>query len=289
MHLTEIPDRDLGRNLPIGGASVEQPICVTCGVQRAGAAEVCAICADERQYVGWEGQAWTTISEMRADGCRNRIEELEPNLWGIGTEPRFAIGQRSLLVTTEHGNLLWDPMSYLDEETVARVREIGGVQAISASHPHFYGIMVEWSDAFDDAPIHLPSADRDWVQRPDGAYRFYDDEVDPLPGLRLIRCGGHFEGSAVLHWPEGAEGRGALLSGDTIQVVMDRESVSFMRSYPNLIPLDPATIRAIQRRLHPFDYDRIYGGWWGRNVASGAAEAVAASADRYIRYAGGQD
>jgi len=266
---------------------VEQPICVTCGVQREEVADVCAICADERQYVGWGGQSWTTLSEMRSAGYRNRFEEVDADLWGIGTEPTFAIGQRSLLVETDHGNLLWDPMSYLDDETVARVRKLGGVQAISASHPHFYGIVVEWSHAFDDAPIHLPSADRAWVQRTDGEYRFYDDEASPLQGLTLIRCGGHFDGSSVLHWARGAGGRGALLSGDTIQVVMDRKSVSFMRSYPNLIPLDPATIRDIEARLAPYEYDRIYGGWWGRNVSAGAAAAVAASADRYIRYAGG--
>jgi len=270
------------------GSVVEHPICVTCGVQRQVVADVCAICADERQYVGWGGQAWTTLSEMGADGHRNRIEEVEPDLWGIGTEPKFAIGQRSLLVRTDDGNLLWDPMSYLDEDTIARVHALGGVQAISASHPHFYGIVVEWSRAFDDAPIHLPAADEHWVQRTDGAYRFYDDAVNPLRDVRVIRCGGHFEGSAVVHWPNGAGARGALLSGDTIQVVMDRQAVSFMRSYPNLVPLDPATIRDIERRLAPYEYDRIYGGWWGRNVVAGAADVLAASADRYIRYTGGE-
>lgn len=265
---------------------MEKPICVTCGVQGDVAANVCPICADERQYVGWDGQSWTTLSEMRPAGYRNRIEEIEPDLWGIGTEPTFAIGQRSLVVRTEHGNVLWDPMSYLDDETITRVRALGGIQAISASHPHFYGVIVEWSHAFGDAPIHLPAADRDWVQRADGAYRFYDDEVSPLPGVSVIRCGGHFEGSAVLHWERGAEGRGVLLSGDTIQVVMDRRAVSFMRSYPNLIPLDPDAIRGIERRLASSTYDRIYGGWWGRIVGSNAQMAVAASADRYLRYAG---
>ena len=125
------------------------------------------------------------------------------------------------------------------------------------------------------------------VQRPDGEYRFFDDESRLFPGLTLVRCGGHFDGSAVLHWAAGAEGRGAVLTGDTITVVMDREAVSFMRSYPNLIPLDPATIRDIESRLEPYEYDRIYGGWWGRNVAAGASAAVAASADRYVRFAEG--
>ena len=41
----------------------------------------------------------------------------------------------------------------------------------------------------------------------------------------------------MLHWPAGANGKGALLTGDIIQVVQDRRYVSFMRSYPNLIPL----------------------------------------------------
>lgn len=266
---------------------MEYPICATCGVQADAMADVCPICADERQYVGWDGQVWTTLSEMTATGYQNRIEQREPDLWGLGTEPKFAIGQRSLLVRTSHGNVLWDPMSYLDDETVAQVRALGGIHAVSASHPHFYGVVVEWSRAFDDVPIHLPGADRDWVQRTDGTYRFYDDAVSPLPGVTLVRLGGHFDGSAVLHWQAGAEGRGVVLSGDTIQVVMDRRAVSFMRSYPNLIPLDPDTIRGIERRLAPYAYDRMYGGWWGRIVATDAPARVAASADRYVRYAAG--
>lgn len=266
---------------------VERPICQTCGVQSSARSEVCAICADERQYVGWGGQRWTTATEMRAAGYRNRVEQIEFGLWGIGTEPRFAIGQRSLLLKTPQGNVLWDVQSHLDDETVERVRGLGGIHAISASHPHFYGVIVDWSHAFDGAPIHLPRADRGWVQRADGPYVFYEDEFEPIPGVTLVRCGGHFEGSAVLHWAAGAEGRGVLLAGDTIQVVMDRHAVSFMRSYPNLIPLDPSTIRRIESRIDPYPFDRIYGGWWGRVVSENAEAVVAASADRYVRYARG--
>lgn len=261
---------------------MDYPICVTCGVQHTTTAVGCKICEDERQYVGWGGQQWTTLAEMTESGHRNRTEELEPGLWGIGTEPKFAIGQRSLLVRTEAGNILWDPMSYLDQATVDRLNELGGIQAISASHPHFYGVIVEWSRAFDAAPIFLPDADREWVCREDPAYVFYENGAQPLPGIGLLRCGGHFEGSAVLHWPAGADGRGVLLTGDTIQVVLDRRFASFMRSYPNLIPLDPETIRSLLATLEPYPYDRIYGGWWGRNIAADARESVEASAARYI-------
>lgn len=264
----------------------EHPICITCGVQAERVTPLCRICADERQYVGRGGQAWTTLSEMHRAGYLNRIEELEPGLWGIGTEPTFAIGQRSLLVRTGAGNVLWDPIGYFDDQTVDRIRELGGVRVISASHPHFYGSIVAWSRAFD-ASILLPNADREWIQREASAHRFYDDLAEALPGLSLIRCGGHFDGSAVAHWPHGADGRGLLMTGDTIQVAADRQHVSFMRSYPNLIPLDGRAVTRILDAVRPFDYDRIYGGWWDRVVESGAVEAVEASARRYLRWIGG--
>ncbi|MGH8874932.1 MAG: hypothetical protein ACRDVM_06730 [Acidimicrobiia bacterium] len=264
------------------------PICATCGVQYQVPPDACKICADERQYLGWGGQVWTTLSSMREEGYRNRIEEEELGLWGIGTEPTFCIGQRALLVVTRVGNVLWDCISYLDDETVARVDELGGVAAISASHPHFYGSMVEWSDAFDGAPIWLPEADREWVCRPDPAYRFYRDRAEPVPGVTLIRCGGHFPGSAVLHWPEGAEGKGALLTSDTITVAMDRRFVSFMWSYPNSLPLDAGSVKAVVASVEPVAFDRLHGGWWGRTIPSGGKAAVRASLERYLRRIGAQ-
>ena len=160
---------------PVGEEEIATyPICVTCGVQHSTTTSGCKICEDERQYVGWDGQQWTDLPDMRTAGFSNRIEELEPRLWGIGTEPQFAIGQRSLLVTTPGGNVLWDPMSFLDQETIERLNSLGGIQAISASHPHFYGAIVEWCEVFG-ASIHLPAADREWVCREDSAYVFYDD------------------------------------------------------------------------------------------------------------------
>ena len=83
------------------------------------------------------------------------------------------------------------------------------------------------------------------------ALELFDDRVDVLPGVTLARIGGHFDGAAVLHWAAGSEGRGALLTGDTITVVQDREWVSFMWSYPNLIPLDPDTIAHHRRPGRP--------------------------------------
>ncbi len=259
-------------------------ICVTCGAQYPPAAappDACAICADERQYVGHDGQRWTTLTELRAEH-RADIREEEPGLTGIGSTPAFAIGQRALLVETADGNLLWDCLAPFDEEVVAAVRGRGGIEAIAISHPHYYTTMAEWSRAFD-APIHLHAADREWVTRPDDSIRFWDGERLELPGgLTLLRLGGHFAGGTVLHWPAGAAGKGALLSGDIVQVVADRRWVTFMRSYPNLIPLPAAKVEAMTAALEPYDFDRLYGAWFGRVVDTDAHAAVRRSAVRYV-------
>ncbi len=148
--------------------------------------------------------------------------------------------------------------------------------------PHYYSAMVEWSREFG-APVHLHEADRRWVMRPDPAVRFFAGDELALPGgLRALRLGGHFPGAAVLHWPDGAGGRGALLSGDVLQVVQDRRYVSFMYSYPNLVPLPAHVVERMARRVRALRFDRIYGAWWGRVIGQGAWAAVQRSADRYL-------
>lgn len=267
------------------GTASMHPICVTCGVQFAAIDEApreCPICTDERQFVGWDGQRWTTLPELQ-DSHRVVVREEDANLTGIGIEPQFAIGQRGLLVRSIGGNVLWDCMSLIDDEAVRAVRAQGGLDAIAISHPHFYGAMVEWSRAFGGVPVYLHGDDREWVMRPDQAIVFWQgDEREIAPGLTLVRCGGHFAGSAVLHWAGGADGRGALLTGDTIQVVRDRRHVSFMRSYPNLVPLSPGTVRRIAERVMPLRFERVFGGWFDLAIRHDAKAAVLRSAERYL-------
>ncbi len=242
----------------------------------------CPICENERQFVRHDGQAWTTLERLAADH-HNRLQEEAPHLLGIDTEPEFAIGQRALLLQSPGGNLLWDCISLLDDETIAEVNERGGIRAIAISHPHFYSSMIEWSERFD-AQIFLHAADRKWVMRKSPRIQFWEGTTFSLwNDLTLINCGGHFEGGTVVHWPARANGKGALLTGDIITVVQDRRYVSFMRSYPNLIPLGPPAIRRIVERIEPFSFDQIYGGWWQANVLCDAKAAVACSADRYLR------
>jgi hypothetical protein len=270
---------------------MENFICMQCGTQFGATANPparCTVCEDERQFVRYGGQAWTTLERLATDH-HNRFQDEAPRLLGIGTEPEFAIGQRALLLQSAGGNLLWDCISLLDEKTIAEVKARGGIRAIAISHPHFYSSMVEWADHFD-AQIFLHVDDRQWVMRPADAgsrIQFWEGTTLSLwDDLTLINCGGHFEGGTVLHWPAASRGCGskdALLTGDIITVVQDRRYVSFMRSYPNLIPLGPAAIHRILDRIEPFSFDQIYGGWWKANVSSDAKAAVTRSAQRYLR------
>ncbi len=265
-------------------------ICVTCGTQFAetdNPPEQCDICQDERQYVGWQGQRWTSLEQLRKTH-HNVLKQEEPHLIGIGIEPPFAIGQRALLIQQPGGNVLWDCIPLLDEALISAIRGLGGISAIAISHPHYYSAMIEWSRAFD-APIYLHTADKQWVMRPDPAIEFWEGERKSIgEGLTLIRCGGHFAGGTVLHWPEAADGKGGLLSGDILQVVQDRRWVSFMYSYPNLIPLPASTVSKIVQAVEPFSFDRIYGAWWEKVVFENAKETVKRSAERYIQALGSE-
>ncbi len=84
-------------------------------MEHAEAVGVCAICSDERQWVPADGQKWATLEELAQAGRRVQITELEPDLFGITVEPKVGIGQQTHVVRTPAGNLLWDPVGYLDD------------------------------------------------------------------------------------------------------------------------------------------------------------------------------
>ena len=259
-------------------------MCVQCGAQFAETPvppPSCPVCEDERQYVRWSGQEWTTFEELKASH-RNVFTD-EDGLTGIGVEPSFAIGQRALVVPTQEGAILWDCVSLVTDEAVALIRQMGGLRAIAISHPHYYSALAEWSEAFGGAPVYLHEDDRPWVMRPHPAIRFWSGETLEIgPGLTLIRTGGHFEGSTVLHHAAGAGGRGDLFVSDNLQVAQDRRFVSFMRSYPNYIPLNRQAVERIGAAVEPYPFERIFGAFAHRNVLQDGKAAVSRSIARYL-------
>ncbi|WP_131104782.1 MBL fold metallo-hydrolase [Ornithinimicrobium sufpigmenti] len=268
-------------------AKISWTLCATCGVENDTGEQVCAICDDERQWVPAGGQRWSTLADRASDGCRIEITEREPGCWALHADPKVDIGQTALLVRTEAGNLLWDVPGFIDDDAVSRVRELGGVAAVLASHPHMYGCQLEWARAFG-APVYVAEADRSWVRRwgEPGEIVTWSAPFDVLPGIRALQPGGHFPGSTVAVWEAGAEGRGVLLSGDTCGAVPDQGWVTFMRSYPNSIPLSAAVVTRVAGTIAELDFGRLYDNF-GRQVPSDARAAVLRSAERYAAWVRG--
>jgi hypothetical protein len=261
-------------------------ICTTCGTQYAPSnkpAAQCAICEEERQFVLPTGQAWTTLGRLRKTHIATFRDD--GGLIGIGMSPNFGIAQRALLVRAAAGNVLWDCISLIDPTMVDIIVGLGGLKAIAISHPHYYTTCVEWSRAFGDIPVYLHKADSEWIMRSDPCIQLWDGESKEIAsGMTLIRTGGHYEGGAVMHWAQGAGGKGAILSGDLLQVVADRKFLGFMRSYPNFIPLGEKAVRAIAATVAPYQYDAIYGAFWDRVIPQHAGMAMDKSVERHIEW-----
>jgi len=258
--------------------------CEQCGAQFPYTREpprACSICEDERQYVNWKGQRWLTRAELA--GSHKLVWRDDLGVPGIGVEPSFAIAQRALIIRERDGCVMWDCVPMATGEAIDYVRSLGGLKAIAVSHPHYYGAVVDWSEAFGGAPVYLHGDDARWVTRPHPSIVAWRGESQRISDdVVLLRAGGHFSGGTVLYWRTAAEGKGALFTGDVVMVAMDRRSVSFMYSFPNYIPLNAAAVRHVADVVAPLAFDRIYGAWWGRNVANDAKTLFGKSVERYL-------
>jgi hypothetical protein len=265
-------------------------ICTACGTEFPPTADDgppsrCPICDDERQFVPPGGQRWTT-GEALARTHANSFRQHERELLAIGTIPHFAIGQRAFLLLSKHGNVLWDCLTLLDDATVTLIKGLGGISAIAISHPHYYSAMNRWSRIFA-APVYLHEGDRQHVVDHGGDLVFWEgDSREIQPGMTLVRCGGHFAGGTVLHWADGSRG-GTLMSGDVLQVMPDRRHLSFMRSYPNFMPLSARVVERIAARLAPYRFHAIYGAFPEREILEDGEAALRRSVERYVRAVSG--
>ena len=76
-----------GIGMKQGGFHMEKCICKTCGTQFPPSEqppEACPICCDERQYIGYQGQQWTTLAQMQKDGFRNEFREQWQSIERVG-------------------------------------------------------------------------------------------------------------------------------------------------------------------------------------------------------------
>lgn len=217
-----------------------------------------------------------------ADKYSNTWSQIDsnPNFWSITTTPKFAIGQRAILIKTPHGNVLWDCLALLDDATIAWINSQGGLKAIVISHPHYYTSHLTWAATFQ-CPVYISAADADWVQRADhwDLKRLLSDEpTQIIPGITAIATGGHFPGSLVLH-AESAGEKPRLFVADTLVTVPSAlyaknrpagtTSYAFMWSIPNMIPLPPGEMRKMWKALERWEFGSTHGAFTGLDVRDG--------------------
>ncbi|MGW6036137.1 hydrolase [Gordonia terrae] len=243
---------------------------------------MCPICDDDRQWLPESGPGFMPLDET-ADNALT-TDEVESGLTALTVRPSVGIGQRGFVIATSDGNILWEPPGFIGPALVEWLERHGGLAAVAASHPHLVGASVSLSHRFGRVPVYYNDFDRRWVTRPDPVIELWTDTADLPGGVRLVRCGGHFPGSAVLHLPDAANGRGAILTGDTVKGVMQPGMVTFMRSYPNMIPLSPRLVRQIVDRIGELRFDRLYDAF-GVVIDHDARGVVETSARRYIGWA----
>ena len=138
--------------------------------------------------------------------------------------------------------MLWDCVTYIDQDTIDHITKLGGLTAMVVSHPHYFSTTCEWAKAFN-CPVYLSVEDAEWVMRKTEGVKLWEGKtLELLDGeFVAVKTGGHFPGSSVLLW----KSQRKLFVADTIAVVpsginhVNRPpgtiSFSFMWSYPNLV------------------------------------------------------
>lgn len=290
-------------------------VCTACGTQFPTSdrqqLKTCFICDDQRQFTLPTGQAFTTLDELR---LRNK------NTWtpfkgdnrfiSIVTEPKVGIGQRAIFIKTPKGNVLWDCITLLDDETIAKIKELGGLKAIVISHPHYYTTHVEWARVFD-CPVFLAKEDKQWTTQISGHQVFVEETELDLPidgqpsGVKVLKLGGHFPGSFVSLYD------GHLLIADTLVTTPSglgswdtdalgvartrpkgMTSYAFMWSIPNMIPLRPSELERMWSILKKYDFSSTHGAFPGIDIVKTAPEMkqrVLESMQIQIKYMGYED
>ncbi|ETN43273.1 uncharacterized protein HMPREF1541_02432 [Cyphellophora europaea CBS 101466] len=259
--------RKMDLPIPQLSTSDDLVICAACGAQYEVTED------DPRQFVPFTGQVWTTLGKMKAareeDGAGNKYKNVFEQ---VKLDENFGIGQSARLIQTPHGNILWDLVAYLDEETIERIQELGGIKMIVISHPHFYTTWADWSSTFK-VPVYTTAADSVWLNRqshPTATLRMLSEPVTELqPGVHSIICGGHFPGSQVMHTAPPNTVIPTLFAADAIFPAPSAHNPTsakpgqitymFLWSIPNMIPLKPDEILRIWRVLKVWDFKATYG------------------------------
>ncbi|XWX02409.1 hypothetical protein V2A60_010446 [Cordyceps javanica] len=265
-------------------------VCTACGTQfpttDRTVVTTCRICDDPRQFVPESGQSFTTVATLK-DSESPRYKNIftpytaDPRITYIRTEPSFGIGQRSTLIKTPAGNIMWDCITFLDDETIQRIQKDGGLKAIVISHPHFYSAHVVWARAFS-CPVYIASDDAKWATMSSSHRQLLTDVETTIldTSAKAVKVGGHFPGSMVLLYDQHIFVADTFMltlagvgdyEGDALGVQRQGRpeglnTFTFMWSYPNMIPLGPDELERMWAVIRLYSFAAAHGSFIGRDL-----------------------
>ena len=233
----------------------------------------CPMCLDARHVVPQQG--WRFWSEAQArERFPCRWSEVEPGVWRFWNEPVSGIGPNGYVVQTGHGNMGFEGCAVYSEAALAHIASLGGLQVLSASHPHSYGALWQLQDRFDPE-LALPAADFAWSSALRVSWP-WDDALNPLPGLELHRTAGHFAGHAVLY----DASRRILFCGDALKFELDPNdsrtalTISAHKAFVRGVPLTPRELERYRAVFAPLDFIQTWTPF-EQAANSGRAQALA--------------
>ena len=250
-------------------------VCANCGFwqryfERPG---WCPLCMDVRHVVPREGWRFLDLSAAQ-QAWPTCWEELGEGAWRFWNEPVEGIGPSGYLLRQDGGNVFFEGCTVFDDAALDYIAALGGINVLSASHPHSYGALWQLQDRFGPE-LALPAADFAWT----AALRVtwpWDDMLAPMPGVTLHRTAGHFEGHAILHDAR----RRLLLCGDAFKFELDptdrrrATTISTHKAFVRGVPLTPFELGRYRTIFASLDFAATWTPFEQADN-SGRAEAVA--------------
>ena len=248
----------------------------------------CPVCTDVRNDLPEDG--WNFLPEARvADTHSGTWRQVADDLWAFTTTPALGLGGTGWLIVRPQGNVAFEAAPYYSPDMLAKIRELGGIARLAASHPHGYGALFQLQRAFDPPVVAIHKDDLAYTK----ALRVtapYDDRMELLPGMTLHRVGGHYAGQAALHDAPG----GRLFCGDMFKIDQDADGrsthVSSHKAFHKDIPLTHGELQNYRDVIAPLAFDAVltpfeYAPEIDRDTALAVLDDALAQPPQVRRYA----
>ena len=236
--------------------------CVNCGFWQEYFAvpATCPVCSDVRNALPENGWEFASAGEMRRREeigeltCRWR--EIRPDIWMFSSSPSIGIGSSGYLIVRPTGNVAFEAAGWYTEEALEKIRSLGGINFLSASHPHGFGALWQLEKSLKPQFVAFQREAVQFTKALNVNFVFDDRlEIDETASLHLV--GGHYEGQSVLYYQPSK----MLFSGDALKFETNQagetEGVSCHKAFHKQIPLSRREVEKYREVLGALDFCHV--------------------------------